>query len=313
MADNDKAVLDSGAKGAAAGSAAGPWGAVIGGAGGILAGLINGDRNQATPDLAALFGTIAASGQNERQLINSLPDNLKPLYDQYKASLGQAGDTLAAQNNTIGQTLTDKTTALYDPNGANVQATLAALKQQDYSTLPGTLTNLKAQLAATGGLSRGGAGKAITQAVLAPAAQYSQQAATVQGQQLNSQQAAVQSAINKVAALDESTAQTLFGMTKDEATNILQNGRQDLQSQLAQLINQSRTETGQNLALQGIASNAAYQNDVAQNTNQAAITNGLINTGGNIVNALAAPSTPKTNNANNATVMALADTDEQNA
>lgn len=291
MADNDSAVLNSGAKGAAAGSVAGPWGTVIGGAGGIIAGLINGDRSQSSPDLAALFGTIASSGQNERQLINQLPENLKPLYDQYKASLAAAGNTLSTTNQTIGQTLQDKTAALYDPNGPAVQATLAALKQQDYSTLPGTLTNLKAQLAATGGLSRGGAGKAITQAVLAPAAQYSQQAANVQGQQLTTQQQNIQAAINKVAALDESTAQSLFGMSKDQATTILTSGRQDLQSQLAQLINQSRTETGQNLALQGIASNAAYQNDVAQNANQAAITNGLVSTGTNIVNALAAPGT----------------------
>lgn len=308
MADSD--VVKSGASGAAAGgSVAGPWGAVVGGAGGVLAGLLNGDRDRPTPNLQALFQTISAAGENERQLINSLPDELKPLYANYKASLGTAGDTLTATNANIGQTLTDKTAALYDPNGAAVQATLAALKQQDYSTLPGTLTALKAQLAATGGLSRGGAGKAITQAVLAPAVQYSQQAATVTGQQLNAQQAAVQAAINKVAALDESTAQAMFGMSKEQATQILQYGRQDLQSQLAQLVNQSRTETGQNLALQGISANANYQNDVAANTNQAAITNGLVNTGGNIINALAAPSAPQPQNP---TAMALADTGEQN-
>lgn len=312
MADKETGVMQSGAQGAAAGATVGgPWGAVIGGAGGILAGLVNGDRAGAVPNLQALFQTISAAGANERQLINSLPDELKPLYDQYKSQMAATGGTLATTNKDIGTTLTDKTTALYDPNGANVQATLAALKQQDYSTLPGTLTNLKAQLASTGGLARGGAGKAITQAVLAPAAQYSQQAATVQGQQLNTQQTAVQSAINKVAALDESTAQTLFGMSKDQATQILQYGRQDLQTQLSDLINQSRTESGQNLALQGVQANAAYQNDVAQNANQASITNGLINTGGNIVNALASPSTPK--GSNNSTVMALADNGEANA
>lgn len=296
MADSD--VAKSGATGAAAGgSVGGPWGAVIGGAGGVLAGLINGNRDQASPDLAALFGTIAASGQNERVLINQLPKDLQPLYEQYKASLGTAGQTLSDTNAGIGQTLTDKTAALYGPTSPAVQATLAALKQQDYSTLPGTLTNLRAQLAATGGLARGGANKALTAAVLAPAAQFSQQAANVTGQQLTTQQTAVQSAINKVAALDESTAQSLFGMSKEQAAQILQYGRQDLQSQLAQLINQSRTESGQNLAVQGIASNAAYQNDVAQNANQAAITNGLVNTGvsagSGIVNALADTSAPQ--------------------
>lgn len=295
MADSN--VVQSGASGAAAGgSVGGPWGAVIGGAGGVLAGLLNGDRSQPTPDLAALFGTIAASGQNERQLINQLPDNLKPLYDQYKASLGAAGNTFQTTNANIGQTLEDKTAALYGPNSPAVQATLAALKQQDYSTLPGTLTALRSNLAATGGLERGGAGKAITQAVLAPASTYSQQAATVTGQQLTAQQQAVQAAVNKVAALDEATAQAMFGMSKEQATTILTSGRQDLQNQLAQLINQSRNETGQNLVVQGIGTNAAYENAVAQNANQAAIVNGLVNTGvnagGAIVNSLA--NTPST-------------------
>lgn len=293
MADSDN-VVASGASGAAAGgSVGGPWGAVIGGAGGVLAGLINGDRSQPTPDLAALFQTIASSGANERQLINQLPVDLQPLYAQYKASLGGAGDTLSSTNAGIGKTLTDKTAALYDPNGAAVQATLAALKQQDYSTMPGTLTALKSNLAATGGLSRGGAGRAITQAVLAPAAQYSQQAATVTGTALTAQQQANQAAINKVAALDESTAQSLFGMSKEQATTILTSGRQDLQQQLANLINQSNNQTTQTLNAEGIASNAGYNNAVANNSNQAAITNGLISTGvqagGGIINALAQP------------------------
>jgi signal transduction histidine kinase len=292
MADNDNAVLNSGAQGATAGATVGgPWGAVVGGAGGVLAGLLNGSRNQPTPDLAKLFGTIAASGQNERALINSLPVNLRPLYDQYKASLGAAGTNLQATNANIGQTLEAKTAGLYGPENPAVQATLSALRQQDYSTLPDTLNNLKAQLAATGGLQRGGAETALTKAVLAPAAQYSQQAANITGQQLTTQQTAVQSAINKVAALDEATAQAMFGMSKEQAAQILQYGRDDLKQQLSQLINQSRTESGQNLALEGIGANAAYENSVAQNANQAGIVNGLINTGvnagGGIVNALA--------------------------
>lgn len=287
-------VVQSGASGAAAGGAvAGPWGAAIGGAGGVLAGLLNGDRSQPVPDLSALFQTIASSGANERQLINQLPVDLQPLYAQYKTSLGAAGDTLSATDASIGKNLTDKTAALYDPNGAAVQATLAALKQADYSTLPGNITALKSNLAATGGLSRGGAGRAITQAVLAPAAQYSQQAATTTGNALTTQQQANQTAINKVAALDEATAQSLFGMSKEQATTILTSGRQDLQQQLAQLINQSNNQTTQTLGVEGIAANAGYGNAVANNANQAAITNGLVNTGiqaGNgIVNALQQP------------------------
>jgi hypothetical protein len=306
----DSGVVQSGAQGAAAGGAVGgPWGAVIGGAGGVLSGLINSDRQQSSPDLSALFQTIASAGQSEQSLIAQLPENLKPLYEQYKASLGAAGTDYQAANAAIGQNLTDKTAALYGPDSQAVQATLAGLKQQDYSTLPGTLTNLKAQLAATGGLQRGGAGTAITQAVLAPAAQYSQQAANVMGTQLTTQQTAQQAAINKVAALDEETAQTMLGMSKEQATQILQYGRQDLQTQLSGLINQITNETNQKLGLQGIAANSAYQNDVATNNNQAAITNGLIGTGTGIVNALASSNTSAPQPQNSGIVNALSNDD----
>ena len=251
----------------------------LGGIGSVVSGLINSGRDLPTADLAPLFAQIAQSGQNERQLINQLPENLKPLYANYKASLGQAGMTLQDTTKGIGSDLLSKTTALYGPDSPAVKATLAALKQQDYSTLPGTLTNLRAQLAAGGGLERGGANKAITAAVLAPAATYSGQAATVTGQQLTAQQGAVKDALNKVAALDDQTAQSLFGMSKDQASQILQFGRQDLQQQLASLINQANTENSSKLNLLGIGANQAYQNAVTRNAQQDAIVNGLVNTG----------------------------------
>lgn len=289
----DSSVAQSGEQGAAAGSVAGPWGAVIGGAAGVLGGLINSGNQAPTPDLSALFSTIAQSGQQEQQLISQLPTNLQPLYAQYKASLGQAGTTLQGATTTAGQNLLTSTNNLYGPNSPAVAATLAGLKQQDYSTLPGNVNALKANLAASGGLNRGGAARAITSATMAPAAAFSNQAATVEGQQLQAQQQNVQSALNKIAAMDDATANSLFGMSTAQATQILQSGRQDLQTQLAQMINQINNQTTQTLNLNGIASNAGYQNAVAQQGQQEAIVNGLVNTGANgLYAALAAPASP---------------------
>lgn len=255
--------------------------------GGVVSGLINNSRGIPSMDLSALFDTIKQSGARERDLINALPENIKPLYDQYKTGLGQAGTNLQSSTDTIGKNLMDQTTELYGPNSPAVQATLAALKQQDYSTLPGTLTNLKANLAASGGLERGGAGKAITQAVLAPAATYSQQAATVTGQQLQQQQQATQQAINKIAAMDDATAQSLFGMSKEQATTILTSGRQDLQQQLTGLINQSTNETNQMLGVEGMKAQNEYDRALENRKQQAALTNGLVNLGVNGISSFA--------------------------
>jgi hypothetical protein len=290
-AATDQGAVSGGEQGATVGSAAGPWGAVVGGLLGAGAGAINADQTAPSLDVQTLFSTIASSGAQEQQLIAQLPANLQPLYAQYKASLGQAGTQLQGQTTQTGQNLLSQTQANYGANAPAVQATLAALKQQDYSTQPGTMNALKSQLAATGGLSRGGAANAITKATLAPAAQYSQQAANVQGTQLQSQQANVQSAVNKIAAMDDATANSLFGMSKDQATQILTSGRTDLQNQLAGMINQINTETTQNLNVQGIQSNANYQNSVAQNTANAGVVNGLANTGGALYSAIASPGT----------------------
>lgn len=247
--------------------------------GSVIGGLINSGRSLPTVDINGLLATIAQNKTANADLINNLPPQLRKLYDQYAASLTGAGQTLQGTTNDIGQNLLSSTKSLYGPNSDAVQATLAALKQQDYSTLPGTIDALKANLAGSGGLNRGAAARAITQATLAPAAQYSQQSANVTAQQLQAQQQNVQQALNKIAQIDDQTAQSLFGMSKDEASNILQFGRQDLQKQLADLINNNNAATSANLNAQGIAVNNAYQNAVTRNAQQEAIVNGLVNTG----------------------------------
>lgn len=248
------------------------------GLGSVIGGLINSGRSLPTVDLSALFATIDKAGADKEKMINNLPEDLKPLYEQYKASNTEAGTALQTATTGIGQKLLEDTKGLYDPNSAAVQATLAALKQQDYSTLPGTIANLKGNLAGMGGgLSTGGAAKAVTQAVMAPAAAYSQQAANTEAQQLNLQQTNVQNALNKIAAMDDATANSIFGMSVQQAQTILTSGRQDLQNQLSELINNVDTKTNQTLGLQGLQAQNAYQNALTRNAQQSAIVNGLAN------------------------------------
>lgn len=247
----------------------------LSGAGSVVAGLINSKKKLPKVDMTPIFDTINKNKGANELLINGLDEQMKPLYEQYIASLNQGGDEYQQGITDVGQNLLDKTSALYDPNSAAVQATLAALKQQTYSTLPGTLDSLRANLAATGGLGRGGASKAITQAILAPAQQYGQQAMNVQADQLNKQQSNVQNALNTIANMDETAITNVFGMTKDQASNILQFGREDLKNQLADLISNNNAAASATMGAQGVQINNAYQNAVTRNAQQAAIVNGL--------------------------------------
>jgi len=247
----------------------------------LISGAINASRALPTTDLRPLFDTINKAGAKKTELINQLPEDMKAEYAKYTQSLGTAGQTYEGTVKDVGQTLLEQTKGLYDPNSAAVQATLAALKMQDYSTLPGTLTNLKAQLAAGGGLDRGGASKAIAQAVRAPAETYAQQAANVIGQQLTAQQTATQAALNKVASMDENVAQQLFGMSKEQATQILTSGRSDLKDKLTGLVNNIDTQTQQTLDLQGFAANEAQKNALTRLQQKSDLTNQAVNTGSN--------------------------------
>lgn len=247
--------------------------------GAVIGGLINNGRSLPTIDVQNLLNAIAQNKQGNEQLINQLPTSLQPLYAQYQAALNGAGNTLQNTVQGVGQNLLDSSKALYDPNSPAVQATLAALKMQDYSSLPGTIQALKANLAGSGGLNRGSAARAITQATLAPAQTYAGQAATVQGQQLTAQQNATQQALNKIASMDDATANSVFGMSKEQATQILTSGRQDLRDQLTQLINNNNQSTNQTLGVYGIQDQNAYQNAVTRNAQQAGVVNGLVNLG----------------------------------
>lgn len=247
--------------------------------GSVVGGLISSGRKLPTIDMRELLATIRGNKEANAQMINMLPEQLRPKYAEYIKSLTGAGETLRGDTSRIGQNLLERTQGLYGPDSEAVKATLAGLKQQTYSTLPGTLDALRANLAATGGLARGGASRAITQAVLAPAAQFSQQSANVMGQQLQLQQQNVQSALNTIARLDDQTSQSLFGMSKEQASNILQFGRDDLKEQLSSLINNNNAATQATLGAQGISANQAYQNAVTRNAQQEAITRGLVDVG----------------------------------
>jgi len=257
-------------------------------AGAVISGLINSMRKQPSLDLSAIFREIDSAGTQKAQMINQLPEQLRPLYDEWKKSLASSGEQLQTTRADIGKNLMEQTQGLYGPESPAVKATLEALKMQDYSTLPGTMTNLKAQLASTGGLARGGAGKAITQAVLQPAQQYGQQAANVMAEQLQTQQQNVQAAINKIAALDDDTAVKIFGMTTAEAQDILQYGREDLQNQLAGLINNINTTTEQKTSLMGAKAQNELDRANARVQQQSALTNALTSFGTSTLgNALA--------------------------
>lgn len=257
--------------------------ALTGDAASVVAGIINSGRSIPKPDLDKLFATIKNAGESQRGLINSLPDDLKPLYDEYAKSTNQASSDLKTGTTAIGDQLKKETEANYGPEAT--RAALDAVKGDIYSELPGQQDAIREALAASGGFDRGTAGKQLAAPVLQAAQKYASAAATITAEQLKSKQQATQQAINTVASMDSQALQSAFGMSKEQATQILTGNRQDLKDQLTSLINQSNTETNQVLGVEGDVAMNNYRQQVAGNTQKDALVNGVANLGADAISA----------------------------
>jgi hypothetical protein len=246
---------------------------------GIIAGLVGSGQGENNYDLSALYSTIQNAGQYQQQIINALPAQIQQNLATYAQSQGAAGQKFAQQIQGQGANYLQSVNGLYGPNSAAAQAQKAANTQNIYSTVPGTSMAVRNALAATGGLQRGQAGTALAQVPLAAAAQAGQANANVNAQQTQAGQQATQQALATVNSMDAGMFQQLFGMSQQQAATILQTGNQALQNQLAQLINQSQTQTNQTLGLQGVQAQQGLANADQQQGYQNAIWNGLGNLG----------------------------------
>lgn len=254
-------------------------------AGAAVAGVVSNllKKHANAPDMSAMFREIDQAGENQRQIINALPAELKKQYDEYKSSNVATIGALQTGTTALGDKLKAETSALYGPNAPAVQAAIDASKTAIYAELPGQQAAIRQALAATGGFDRGTAGKQLAAPVLQAGQQYGQQVANITAQQLQQKQRAEQDAINTINSMDENTLRAVFGMNKDQALQLMTSNRQDLKDQMTDLVNQSANQTNQKLGAMG----ANITNQYAQKVREAAqandLTNAWVNLGSNVV------------------------------
>ena len=247
---------------------------------GVVSGLLT-KGGAGKPDLSKLFETIKNAGANQRSMIDALPAQLKPLFDQYVAQNKGAGDALTMGTSALGDTLKKETEANYGPEAT--RAALDAVKGDIYAELPGQQAAIREALAANGGFDRGTASKQLAAPVLQAAAKYASAAANITADQLKAKQAATQQAMTTITSMNDQALQSVFGMSKEQALQILNGNRQDLKDQLTQLINQSNNETNQMLGVQGDESMNTFRQGVANKAQDDALTNGIVKLGADAV------------------------------
>ena len=215
-------------------------------------------------------------------MINALPDALKKQYADYAASNATAGTNLQTGVSQLGQNLQTQTAANYDPNAPVVKAAEDQAKTAIYADLPGQQAAIREALASTGGFDRGTASKQLAAPVIQAGAKYAQAVSGITTQQLQAKQAATQDALKAVTSMNDQTLQQLFGMSQQQALQILQGNRQDLKDQLTSLINQSVNQTNQTLGVQGADITNKYNQAVASKAQSDALNNSFASIGSNL-------------------------------
>jgi len=246
--------------------------------GGVVSGLLTKGGVNA-PDLSALFKTIDEAGVNQRQLINALPVEIKKQYEEYKASNAAAGTALQTGTEALGEKLKAETQKLYGADAPAVQAAMDAQKTAIYANLPEQQNAIRQALAATGGFDRGTASKQLAAPVLQAGQQYGQAVANITAEQLAKKQDSERQVINTINTMDNNVLQSLFGMSKDQALQIMTSNRQDLKDQMTDLVAQSTQQTQQKLGVQGQQIQNQYQADVAKKAQKDALTKAWVNLG----------------------------------
>ena len=222
-------------------------GAILPAVGGIAKGMFS--KKSKAPDLTPLFEMIAQSGAAQRDIINKLPDELKPLWDDYQKSNASASENLKTGTAGIGQDLMERTAANFGDDVVEGQINL--LKKQTFKDLPEQQKAIREALAASGGLARGTTGTQLSKSVIDAYGRLSEGSADIRNQNLIRKQAATQQAIQTVASMDNQTVQNIFNLDKDQALQILTGSREDVKDQFTNLINQSQAELNAKLGVAG--------------------------------------------------------------
>lgn len=243
--------------------------------GSVLAGLIGSGQGENTIDMASLMSTIQGAGQYQQQIINQLPANVQAQLAEYMKNSNAGGAALQSNVTQQGTDYKQQMGQIYGPNSDAANAQKSANTTAAYASVPGTQDAIRNALAATGGLSRGNAGVALAQPYIAAAQQAGQANMGVNATQTSQAQNAQASALTTVNSMDSAMFQQMFGMSQQQAQQILTSGNQALQTQLADLINSSNTMMSATTGVQGIQAQNGYQNALQQTGNQNAIYNGL--------------------------------------
>jgi hypothetical protein len=295
MAFNTEGAVGGASSGASIGATFGPIGAGVGAvAGGLAGGLMGKKKKKKGLDMAAVNATIQKGSKEQKDLIGQQFSDLQLQNQQY----GKEREGLSASIEPAYSKIGDQLKAGYQGVGQAEQTAIGTKlgREQEIAArnIPLQQQLLREQLAATGNLRTGGAGKVLSAPVQEAAQQRSDLAAQLQAEAQSREASRLEKGAETEASLAKEAFTTKLGIDKDTMDTLLSLGRTDLIEKLSSLRGVSADETNAMLNMLGVQGNINMAESAADNASQQDIFSGLAGLGGTLAGSLASKMPKKT-------------------
>lgn len=259
-----------------------------------LAGSLLGKKKKAKVNTAAMTDIVQRGTQTQKDLIGQQFDQLKPMTEQYGKDMAGLSSSIEPAYAKIGENLKAGYQDVAPAEQKAIDTKLGREQEIAARNIPLQQQLLREQLAATGNLRTGAAGKALQATVQQAAQERADLASQLQSEAQSREASRLEKGTEVEAELAKEAFTTKLGLDKATFDNLLQLGRTDLIEKLSALRGVSAEETQNMLSILGVQTNVDLAEAAADNASKQGLYSGLSGLGSSLLGYASSQSPKKT-------------------
>lgn len=261
-----------------------------------LASSVFGKKKKAKgPDIGYLTGQIKEGSEKARGLAGQEFQALQPLSGQYGTQMEQLGAGYEQKAKGLAEEYQKGLGQLGEADKTARDLSVALKTKEEMGSVPLQQQMLREQLAASGGLRTGAAGKILAQPTQQAAERVGQFGSQLDVENLARQSARQEQGVSALYQSQAGAALTKLGLDQTKLQTLLDAGRTDIISKYAKLAGIDEAELNAMLGLHGMAAQTEMANVAASNAQKQSVLDALSGFGGSLVGyAASQPTANKT-------------------
>lgn len=240
-------------------------------AGSALAGAFGKRKKPKAANVTPLLESIQQGAERQRQQVGTLRPALQPFTQKFQAGTEQALKSAQEAGRASSAKYLEDIGRTFDQTGDRFANTLS---QRVMEQQPALNQQTREALAASGGLNRGSASRALVDVNRGLATDLARGQTDLALQQAQEKQNAIRGATEKIFNLDQDFVKTKLGVDRDTLATVFSTGREDLIREAMQLLGINENENAQKLDIQKFGINQ----DLARSASDAQGRNSLLDT-----------------------------------